>query len=680
MLLWGVFAFSVFAAAEDEEHSAEYFQMSLEELMSIRMVDTPSRIEESVDLAPNTVYTYDRNDIQRRGMRTIGDVLLETPGFFANYRQHELVSSVRGLAPNGHNKITYRLNGHPLNNLTESSVLNGPVLMDIMESVEVVAGPGSVMYGTDTLAGSVNLKTRDVTGVEGTLRLGTSLSALSFVSGGKVTDDIHLKVSGTIMEMEGFDAWNDSNFPEFKGDKLLGKREDSYTFIVESSWKDFEFQYLRYKSKMHESSIDRVAALAGSSVRNGRRIDEINSLVLKHSKDLNDALTLGTKIWADFKELDRIPAHPPYFAGQDGWELNENTYGWEETIKWKKESHFIQAGIQGKIHEHVDNNRVSVNTSLDGLEKTQLIKNSHTWQLGGFLSDKWEFHDNYTLVGAARADHNTLLDNSKIYLSPRVALIRQSDDAHWISKLMYNKNTRMPDAWMSPQNEIFGKGNPRAPVWASQNPTAERPETLYSVEWQNIYYPTEDLRFSLNLYHQQLDDFISWMRPFTNVGDMEANGVELSTTWRVSRKVELRSWLSWVDTDWSLKAAGANPFNSAMTPDGKSVSFPQWMATFQAEFQPVDSLYITPTLRYFTEQPSRTATSPNVFNGSGTVSNRYYFDASLVYEDFPMKNMSLQLIGKNLLDNRDVVAVQWGGSAQYRPRGRELEAAITIRF
>ena len=52
------------------------------------------------------------------------------------------------------------INGQPVNALTEPQYMNGAISLDAVERVEIVVGPGSVMYGAETLLATINLITR----------------------------------------------------------------------------------------------------------------------------------------------------------------------------------------------------------------------------------------------------------------------------------------------------------------------------------------------------------------------------------------------------------------------------------------------------------------------------------------------------------------------------------------
>ena len=73
---------------------------------------------------------------------------------------------VRGLVSNDNDKITLLVNGQKVLGLHEQEFLNGPINLDNLDRVEVVVGSSSFFQQADTLAGTVNLITRNIDGVE----------------------------------------------------------------------------------------------------------------------------------------------------------------------------------------------------------------------------------------------------------------------------------------------------------------------------------------------------------------------------------------------------------------------------------------------------------------------------------------------------------------------------------
>ena len=109
------------------------------------------------------VSVVDREELQRRGVSTVGDIFRTLPGTSTvNEGAFQVRPRIRGLDSN---RVLVLIDGERLNNgrtsTGQSGVETGLVETSQIETVEVVRGSGSVLYGTDALAGTINIITRD---------------------------------------------------------------------------------------------------------------------------------------------------------------------------------------------------------------------------------------------------------------------------------------------------------------------------------------------------------------------------------------------------------------------------------------------------------------------------------------------------------------------------------------
>ncbi len=109
------------------------------------------------------VSVLDREQIEKKAVNTIGDVFRTLPGTStANEGAFQVRPRIRGLDSN---RVLVLVDGERLNNsrtsTEQSGVELGLIATSEIESVEVVRGSGSVLYGTDALGGTINIITRD---------------------------------------------------------------------------------------------------------------------------------------------------------------------------------------------------------------------------------------------------------------------------------------------------------------------------------------------------------------------------------------------------------------------------------------------------------------------------------------------------------------------------------------
>ncbi|MEO8042396.1 MAG: TonB-dependent receptor, partial [Acidobacteriota bacterium] len=109
------------------------------------------------------VTVVDREEIDRRAVNTIGDIFRSLPGTSTvNEGAFQVRPRIRGLDSN---RVLVLVDGERLNNsrtsTSQSGIEPGLVETSQIETLEVVRGSGSVLYGTDALAGTINIITRD---------------------------------------------------------------------------------------------------------------------------------------------------------------------------------------------------------------------------------------------------------------------------------------------------------------------------------------------------------------------------------------------------------------------------------------------------------------------------------------------------------------------------------------
>lgn len=139
------------------------------------MVVTASAIEQNLKDAPASISVITQQDLQRRPVQNLKDVLKEVPGVqLTNEGDNRKGVSIRGLDSsytlilidgkrvNSRNAV-FRHNDFDLNWI--------PV--DAIERIEVVRGPMSSLYGSDALGGVVNIITKKL------VRNGTVASRLT---------------------------------------------------------------------------------------------------------------------------------------------------------------------------------------------------------------------------------------------------------------------------------------------------------------------------------------------------------------------------------------------------------------------------------------------------------------------------------------------------------------------
>lgn len=128
------------------------------------MVSTASRASEPIRKAPASVTVITERELRAFDHTNVADALVGVRGLYLTDDRLYTSLGVRGFNRFGDygNRVQVQLDGHVMNDdWIFSSYIGNDQFTDIhhIESIEVVRGPGSALYGTGAFFGVVNLKT-----------------------------------------------------------------------------------------------------------------------------------------------------------------------------------------------------------------------------------------------------------------------------------------------------------------------------------------------------------------------------------------------------------------------------------------------------------------------------------------------------------------------------------------
>ncbi len=124
---------------------------------------TATRTELATTDTAVPVSIVNREKLEQKTLNTVGDIFRDLPGTSTvNEGSFQVRPRIRGLDSN---RVLILVDGERLNNArtstSQSGIESGLVGTEQIETVEVVRGAGSVLYGTDALAGTINIITKD---------------------------------------------------------------------------------------------------------------------------------------------------------------------------------------------------------------------------------------------------------------------------------------------------------------------------------------------------------------------------------------------------------------------------------------------------------------------------------------------------------------------------------------
>jgi iron complex outermembrane receptor protein len=241
-------------------------ELPIEALMEMEVpkVYGVSKVEQKTTEAPSSVTVITAEEIKRYGYRTLADVLQSVQGFYVSYDRNYAFLGARGVNLGDFNaRILVLIDGHRINNnLTDGAYLDSAFLLDVdlIERVEIIRGPGSVVYGNNAFFGVINVITRQGQHVDGAEVSGEYGSFDAYKGratyGRQFTNGFGLLLSGSYYDSHGDDRLY---YPEFDQRSSSDPRatnngvaedldDDSFgSFFGSLSYRDFALQggYIR---------------------------------------------------------------------------------------------------------------------------------------------------------------------------------------------------------------------------------------------------------------------------------------------------------------------------------------------------------------------------------------------------------------------------------------------------
>jgi iron complex outermembrane receptor protein len=147
----------------DQEMSELELEFKLLELQQQEVVVTAGKRAQRITEAPAPVYIFTRDDLEMYGVRRITDLLRFAPAMrVQKVNEGTTLVGSRGFASESNNLILFLVGGQEKNQEIFGSPLYEaePLLMHEVERIEIVRGPGSVLYGANAFSGVIQVITR----------------------------------------------------------------------------------------------------------------------------------------------------------------------------------------------------------------------------------------------------------------------------------------------------------------------------------------------------------------------------------------------------------------------------------------------------------------------------------------------------------------------------------------
>ena len=432
-------------------------------------VTAASRSTEGVEEAPSSVSIVPERELKALKYPTIAEALRGLPGVYSwNDRSYEAIG-FRGLGRLGGygNRVLVLVDGHPLNDdwLGSSYVgYDARVDLEDVERIEVVRGPGSVLYGTNAFSGVVNLVTRKPTHQGGEVGLSTTQGG---VARGRVRanvllgPDAGLWTSAAVAHSSGRNFY----FPELADNARGADGFDAGTLEGRyyRKWFSAGWYLQSHHKRLPTGEYDTLLADPRTEQTDSRA-----SLELKAEPKWSDVLTTLTRLHANHYRFDGGYARLPADGGLERDTFRGSWIGAEQRVELQPSPAFkLTFGAEGQLH-------VEVKESARD-ESGSFLDDQHPYQVGAAyaLADVKPNDRLHVSVGA-RLDAYSTFGRS---LNPRAALVAVPYTGG-NTKLMFGKAFRAPSVY----ELYYNDGG------VTQVPSPHiGPESIYSAELEHSH-------------------------------------------------------------------------------------------------------------------------------------------------------------------------------------------------
>ncbi len=592
-----VLVYCATSVASDEEELLSFY--GDEEFVSIA-----TGISQPLSKAPAVASVLTSKDIKQIGATDLDEILETIPGLHVAHNAvgYGSIYTFRGIYTESNPQVLMLINGVPLTNLFigDRGQAWGGMSIESISRIEVIRGPGSAVYGADAFAGVINIVTKnsnEISGLETGARYGSLNTKDVWLNYGHSGEKLNVSASVEFHKTDGNDETIPADAQTFL-DTVSGtsaslapgevnQQRENIDARLELGYGDFTFRSGAQIRSDGGLGIGLAQALDSNGQVSSKRYNTdltynnpdysenlgIKATVsyLQTSQEVDDDLILfppGSR--GPFFTPLGAPIFPPFpngvignpeiyerhsranltstYCGFDNHEILLGTgYYYGEVYKTEEEKNF---GI-----DPATGFPILPGSGLVDVSDTPLVflpeDNRENRYI--FLQDVWHLANDWELTAGVRYDHYSDFGDT---VNPRLALV-WSTRHNLTTKFLYGEAFRAPS---------FAETRVQSNPTVLGNPNLE-PETLKSYEIAFNYRPTFDINIDLNLFHYKWEDIIQFVsdpggatRTAQNVGEQDADGVEIEANWDITEQVSLLTNYSWQnaeDQDTGADAANA---------------------------------------------------------------------------------------------------------------------------
>ena len=648
---------------------------SLNELLEMKVDSKEDRNNAPVSVAgqknqliqevPSIISVITKEDIANYGARDISEALRMVPGFEFGWDVEGLTGlSFRGIWVH-EGKALIMINGVAINDLAFGNTnLIGTVQTSMIERIEIIRGPGSVIYGGFAEATVINIVTHsgsNLKGVTGTVS-GGLFGSNSFSKSGNLNCGFSNK-NGQVSASVGYanQPLSTRTYTDFFGNTLEMNLQNAYReymyAIVKGNYKDFSFVYHRSTQNYAGQDGD-----IGIIPLNNNRVTEAytnftEALVFKQQISCSSVFSIEPSVSVVHGNGITSALLPNSQSnGVYGLDGDTKMYRYQAGImsNWdiKKYGQVIFGG--SFIRDQLNIQSITGNPGLrvgPGPGDTAYAANS---DMKSILAEYTNKFDVFGITVGGRYEI-TSFGNA---FAPRAGITYVYKKFN--AKLLFGDAYRIPLLYEASSRTINYSGN-------------LHPETSTSIELETGYKFSRLLSARVNIFNIEINSPIKYdgsTNAYVNTGHVLSHGAEGEVNFQKT------AWGGFANGSLALPGSGTSP--TLLTADKKEfLGVPQWKLNAGAYYN-YKNLQVSPS---FTLLPRRLGQSSDTASLSNTTyPSVLLLNLSVTYTNL-FKKTDVRLTGTNLLDEKyELIQTYYGDHAAVPAYDRHITLSIIAKF
>jgi outer membrane receptor protein involved in Fe transport len=518
LLIW-LWTGSVMAAIGKERETEELGFIEIEDVYAA------AKHLQSLKEAPSSITIVTDEDIRRYGHRNLTDVVNNVRGFYTYSDRNYDYIGVRGFARLGDygNRVLQLIDGHTNNDNIYGSFFLGAnfgVDMDLIKKIEFIRGPGSALYGSNAVFGTVNVITKKGEDIDGLLvkEEGGSYQTRSgtVTFGKRYANNVDLVVSASLLNSRGqdhyfadFDAppgtdgWARDADGERAGKLFLKASFHEFSLLANLGWREKNIPTASFGTLFNDNR--------------ATTVDERSFIEMKWNHPIDTDRHMQTRIYFDRYRFEGFYPYdyPPVTINRD--KVRGQWIGGEASYDHKTASHRFLLG--GEVVHHLEARQ----KNYDEAPLTVYLDDNHTLTTGSLYGqDEWDITPWLRFTGGLRHDRYSNIGG---HLSPRAGLVFTPTETGTI-KLLYGEAFRAPNVY-----ELYYATNTGTSIYLP-NPDL-KPETVRTYEISLEQELTSTFKLTVSGFRYHAKDLINQevnadtSLQFYNVSRVTSDGVEV---------------------------------------------------------------------------------------------------------------------------------------------------------